>query len=43
MRHHAPERAFEFTKSELSSVCILKLDVQKITGKRLMKHPGEKQ
>jgi len=43
MHHYAPKRAFEFTELELSSVCILRLDVLQITGKRLMKHQGEKQ
>ena len=34
MRHYAPEGEFEFTKSELDTVCVLKLDVLQITGKR---------
>ena len=35
MRHYAPERDFDFTDSELADVCVLRLDVARITGKRL--------
>ena len=37
MRHYAPESAFDFADSDLSSVCILRLDVLHITGKSLKK------
>jgi nitroimidazol reductase NimA-like FMN-containing flavoprotein (pyridoxamine 5'-phosphate oxidase superfamily) len=35
MRHYAPEGRFSFSAPELASVCVLRLDVMQITGKRL--------
>ena len=35
MRTYAPDKDFDFTESELASVCVLRLDVVQITGKRL--------
>jgi len=35
MRHYAPEKDFSFTEQELAAVCVLRLDVLQITGKRL--------
>ncbi len=35
MRHYAPERSFSFSAQELAPVCVLRLDVMQITGKRL--------
>lgn len=37
MRHYAPGRDFEFSDDELAGVCVLRLDVAQITGKRLKK------
>ena len=37
MRHYAPEGDFSFTDAELAAVCVLRLDVLQITGKRLMR------
>ena len=38
MRHYAPDRDFGmFSESELSAVCVLRLDVVNITAKRLIK------
>ena len=35
MQQYAPGREFNFADSELTSVCILRLDVAQVTGKRL--------
>jgi nitroimidazol reductase NimA-like FMN-containing flavoprotein (pyridoxamine 5'-phosphate oxidase superfamily) len=35
MCHYAPENDFDFTDAELAAVCVLRLDVMQITGKRL--------
>jgi nitroimidazol reductase NimA-like FMN-containing flavoprotein (pyridoxamine 5'-phosphate oxidase superfamily) len=35
MRHYAPEEDFSFTEPALAPVCVLRLDVTQITGKRL--------
>ncbi|MDR1192564.1 MAG: pyridoxamine 5'-phosphate oxidase family protein [Peptococcaceae bacterium] len=35
MRHYDPERVFDFTEQQLAAVCILQIDVTRITGKRL--------
>jgi nitroimidazol reductase NimA-like FMN-containing flavoprotein (pyridoxamine 5'-phosphate oxidase superfamily) len=35
MRHYAPEQTFNFTEQEIAAVCVLKIDVMQITGKRL--------
>jgi len=35
MRHYAPDEDFHFSAPELAAVCILRLDVSQITGKRL--------
>lgn len=37
MRHYAPEKDFEISESELAGVCVLRLDVERITGKRVTK------
>ena len=37
MRHYSPEKEFDFSDSELDAVCVLRLDVVQITGKRLRK------
>ena len=37
MRHYFPDEKFSFSDSELAAVCILRLDVVQITGKRLKK------
>jgi nitroimidazol reductase NimA-like FMN-containing flavoprotein (pyridoxamine 5'-phosphate oxidase superfamily) len=37
MRHFAPEKDVDFAERELSGVCVLRLDVTQITGKRLKK------
>ena len=36
MRQYAPGRDFDFADSELARVCVLKLDVARVTGKRLV-------
>ena len=35
MRHYAPNGVFSISDSELAAVCVLRLDVTQITGKRL--------
>ena len=35
MRHYAPDKSFSFTDDELSAVCVLRINVMQITGKRL--------
>ena len=35
MRHYEPEKEFDFPERALAAVCILRLDVVNITGKRL--------
>jgi nitroimidazol reductase NimA-like FMN-containing flavoprotein (pyridoxamine 5'-phosphate oxidase superfamily) len=35
MRHYAPDKDFNFSEPELAAVCVLRLDVTQITGKRL--------
>ena len=35
MLHYAPKEYFEFSDDELDAVCVLRLDVTRITGKRL--------
>jgi len=35
MRHYVPEENFCFSEAELSAVCVLRLDVVLITGKRV--------
>ena len=35
MRHYVPDEDFSFSDAELAAVCILRLDVVQITGKRL--------
>ena len=37
MRHYAPERSFDFSDEQLAAVCVLRLDIKQITGKRLKK------
>ncbi|MDR1321062.1 MAG: pyridoxamine 5'-phosphate oxidase family protein [Gracilibacteraceae bacterium] len=37
MRHYAPDGDFDFTDAELAGVCVLRLDVARITGKRFHK------
>jgi len=34
MRHYVPDRDFDFTDSELGTVCVLRIDVLQATGKR---------
>ena len=35
MRHYVPGEEFTFTDTELAAVCVLRLNVKQITGKRL--------
>ena len=35
MHHYVPDEDFEFEESELAGVCVLRLEVDRITGKRL--------
>ena len=37
MAHYDPNKEFEFTDQALDSVCVLRLDVIQVTGKRLKK------
>jgi nitroimidazol reductase NimA-like FMN-containing flavoprotein (pyridoxamine 5'-phosphate oxidase superfamily) len=37
MSHYAPDREFAFSEKELAGVCVLRLEVTQITGKRLKK------
>ena len=41
MRHYAPEEDFSFSESELAAVCVLRLEVVQITGKRLKSVVGQ--
>jgi nitroimidazol reductase NimA-like FMN-containing flavoprotein (pyridoxamine 5'-phosphate oxidase superfamily) len=41
MRHYAGEKDFSFNEAELEAVCVLRLDVARITGKRLKKPARE--
>jgi len=34
MRHYEPEKEFSFSETELAAVCVLRLDILKITGKK---------
>jgi len=37
MQHYAPGKEHTFTESEIAAVCVLRLDVTHISGKRLIK------
>ena len=37
MKHYEPEKDFDFPEAAINSVCVLRVDVMRITGKRLKK------
>jgi len=41
MRHYEPERAFGFTEHKAGAVCVLRIDVTQITGKRSKRSSGK--